>query len=60
MNEPTASLDEMRSLLAHLPGPDLEAGAAAAARSLAPRCASAGEAMLRIKTAQSSGLTAES
>jgi len=32
MNEPTASLDEMRSLLAHLPGPDLEAGAAAAAR----------------------------
>jgi nicotinate-nucleotide--dimethylbenzimidazole phosphoribosyltransferase len=32
MNEATASLDEMRSLLAHLPGPDLEAGTAAATR----------------------------
>jgi nicotinate-nucleotide--dimethylbenzimidazole phosphoribosyltransferase len=32
MNEPTATLDEMRVLLAQLPGPDLEAGSAAAAR----------------------------
>jgi nicotinate-nucleotide--dimethylbenzimidazole phosphoribosyltransferase len=32
MTEPVASLDEMRALIAHLPGPDLEAGAAAAAR----------------------------
>ncbi|MGH7116218.1 MAG: nicotinate-nucleotide--dimethylbenzimidazole phosphoribosyltransferase [Stellaceae bacterium] len=31
-NLPTANLDEMRALLAHLPGPDLEAGQAAAAR----------------------------
>jgi nicotinate-nucleotide--dimethylbenzimidazole phosphoribosyltransferase len=30
--KPHASLDEMRSLMAHLPGPDLEAGTAAAAR----------------------------
>ena len=26
MPEPAASLDEIRALLAHLPGPDLEAG----------------------------------
>ncbi len=32
MNEPVASLDEMRALLVHLPGPDLGAGTAAAAR----------------------------
>ena len=32
MDEPTATLDEMRALLAQLPGPDLEAGSAAAAR----------------------------
>ena len=32
MSEPVANLDEMRALLAHLPGPDLEAGTAAAAR----------------------------
>ncbi|MGA8548858.1 MAG: nicotinate-nucleotide--dimethylbenzimidazole phosphoribosyltransferase [Stellaceae bacterium] len=32
MPEPTATLDEMRALLAHLPGPDLEAGTAAALR----------------------------
>jgi nicotinate-nucleotide--dimethylbenzimidazole phosphoribosyltransferase len=32
MNEPAASLDEMRTLLGQLPGPDLEAGTAAAAR----------------------------
>ena len=32
MTEPAASLDEMRSLLAQLPGPDLEAGTAAALR----------------------------
>src|SRR2546427_6621011 len=32
MAEPAASLDEIRTLLAHLPGPDLEAGTAAAAR----------------------------
>ena len=32
MTEPVANLDEMRALLAHLPGPDLEAGTAAAAR----------------------------
>ncbi len=32
MVEATANLDEIRTLLAHLPGPDLEAGAAAAAR----------------------------
>jgi nicotinate-nucleotide--dimethylbenzimidazole phosphoribosyltransferase len=32
MTEPATSLDEMRALLAHLPGPDLEAGAAAATR----------------------------
>lgn len=31
-NLPTASLDEMRALLAHLPGPDRETGQAAAAR----------------------------
>lgn len=30
MPEPTARLDEIRALLAHLPGPDLEAGSAAA------------------------------
>jgi nicotinate-nucleotide--dimethylbenzimidazole phosphoribosyltransferase len=30
--KPRASLDEMRSLMAHLPGPDLEAGTAAASR----------------------------
>src|ERR1700730_5415472 len=32
MAEPTANLDEIRALLAHLPGPDLEAGTAATAR----------------------------
>ena len=32
MAEPAASLDEIRALLAHLPGPDLEAGTAAAMR----------------------------
>jgi nicotinate-nucleotide--dimethylbenzimidazole phosphoribosyltransferase len=32
MNGPIAELDEMRSLMAQLPGPDLAAGAAAAAR----------------------------
>ena len=32
MTEPVANLDEIRALLAHLPGPDLEAGTAAAAR----------------------------
>lgn len=32
MPEPAADLDEIRALLAHLPGPDLDAGAAAAAR----------------------------
>ncbi len=32
MNEPAADLDEMRALLAQLPGPDLEAGTAAAQR----------------------------
>jgi nicotinate-nucleotide--dimethylbenzimidazole phosphoribosyltransferase len=32
MAEATANLDEIRALLAHLPGPDLEAGTAAAAR----------------------------
>jgi NaMN:DMB phosphoribosyltransferase len=32
MPEPVASLDEIRALLTHLPGPDLEAGSAAAAR----------------------------
>jgi nicotinate-nucleotide--dimethylbenzimidazole phosphoribosyltransferase len=32
MPEPIANLDEMRALLAHLPGPDLEAGTAAALR----------------------------
>src|ERR1700756_1078559 len=32
MPEPAASLDEIRALLAHLPGPDLEAGSAAATR----------------------------
>jgi nicotinate-nucleotide--dimethylbenzimidazole phosphoribosyltransferase len=32
MNAPIANLDEMRALLAHLPGPDLEAGTAAAMR----------------------------
>jgi nicotinate-nucleotide--dimethylbenzimidazole phosphoribosyltransferase len=32
MPEPMATLDEMRALLVHLPGPDLEAGTAAAAR----------------------------
>src|SRR5438309_7862985 len=32
MPEPAASLDEIRALLTHLPGPDLEAGSAAAAR----------------------------
>jgi nicotinate-nucleotide--dimethylbenzimidazole phosphoribosyltransferase len=32
MVEPAANLDEIRALLAHLPGPDLEAGTAAAAR----------------------------
>jgi len=32
MTEPVANLDEMRALLAHLPGPELEAGTAAAAR----------------------------
>ena len=30
--DPVASLDEIRALLAHLPGPDLEAGSAAASR----------------------------
>jgi len=32
MNEPAATLDEMRALLDELPGPDLEAAASAAAR----------------------------
>jgi nicotinate-nucleotide--dimethylbenzimidazole phosphoribosyltransferase len=32
MPEPAANLDEIRALLAHLPGPDLEAGTAAAVR----------------------------
>ncbi len=32
MDQPSATLDEMRALLAQLPGPDLEAGSAAAAR----------------------------
>ncbi len=32
MSEPVASLDEIRALIAHLPGPDLDAGSAAAAR----------------------------
>ncbi len=32
MSEPAANLDEIRALLAHLPGPDLEAGTAAALR----------------------------
>jgi len=32
MPEPVATLDEIRALLAHLPGPDLEAGTAAAER----------------------------
>src|SRR5439155_14027339 len=32
MPEPAAHLDEIRALLAHLPGPDLEAGTAAALR----------------------------
>jgi nicotinate-nucleotide--dimethylbenzimidazole phosphoribosyltransferase len=32
MPEPMTDLDEIRALLAHLPGPDLEAGTAAAAR----------------------------
>ena len=31
-DEPVADLDEIRALMAHLPGPDLEAGAAATAR----------------------------
>jgi nicotinate-nucleotide--dimethylbenzimidazole phosphoribosyltransferase len=34
MAEPVANLDEIRALLAHLPGPDLAAGAAAAARQV--------------------------
>src|SRR5260370_40699185 len=32
MPEPAATLDEIRALMAHLPGPDLEAGTAAAER----------------------------
>ncbi len=32
MPDPAASLDEIRALLAHMPGPDLEAGSAAATR----------------------------
>src|SRR5260370_28631928 len=32
MPEPATSLDEIRALRAHLPGPDLEAGSAAATR----------------------------
>src|SRR5262250_3933576 len=32
MPEPVADLDEIRALMAHLPGPELEAGTAAAAR----------------------------
>jgi len=32
MPEPATTLDEMRALLAHLPGPDLGAGTSAAAR----------------------------
>src|SRR5216684_5710084 len=32
MPEPATSLDEIRALLAHLPGPDLDAGSAAATR----------------------------
>ena len=31
-DKPRATLEEMRSLMAHLPGPDLEAGTAAASR----------------------------
>src|SRR5207253_8857693 len=34
MPDPAANLDEVRALLAHLPGPDLEAGTAAAAREI--------------------------
>ena len=33
MAEPVANLDEIRALFAHLPGPDLEAGTAAALRA---------------------------
>src|SRR6187401_169822 len=32
MAEPATSLDEIRALLVHLPGPDLDAGSAAATR----------------------------
>ena len=32
MPEPATSLDEIRALMAHLPGPDLDAGSAAATR----------------------------
>src|SRR2546422_296896 len=32
MSDPAASLDEIRALIAHLPGPDMEAGSAAATR----------------------------
>jgi nicotinate-nucleotide--dimethylbenzimidazole phosphoribosyltransferase len=32
MNEPVVSLDEIRALSTQLPGPDIEAGTAAAAR----------------------------
>jgi nicotinate-nucleotide--dimethylbenzimidazole phosphoribosyltransferase len=32
MTDPVATLDEMRALIAHLPGPDLEAGGGAATR----------------------------
>jgi nicotinate-nucleotide--dimethylbenzimidazole phosphoribosyltransferase len=34
MPEPVADLDEIRALLAHLPGPDLDAGSAAATREV--------------------------
>jgi nicotinate-nucleotide--dimethylbenzimidazole phosphoribosyltransferase len=32
MTEPAANLDEIRAMLRHLPGPDLDAGSAAALR----------------------------
>ena len=35
MDEPVANLDEIRALLAHLPGPDLEAGSLAGGRQAA-------------------------
>ena len=36
VTEPAADLDEIRALLAHLPGPDLDAGSAAATREAQP------------------------